>query len=189
MRFFSPKQPFIPVLALMAAHFALILTLALAKHWSGMSSLSDLGVHDQALWTFNHLGAPLSTLNAPYETAPRFGWHFSPIILALSPLYWMHLPVESLITVYCFFITLSAWPLHAALNALNAKAAAPVPVLAWVAVYLFNPLLLNASMWGFREVGMALPLLTFALWAVIARRFGMLVLASLLLLLSKEHYG
>lgn len=189
MRFFSPKQPLIPVLLLMAAHFALILTLALAKHWSGMSSLSDLGVHDQALWTFNHLGAPLSTLNAPYETSPRFGWHFSPIILALSPLYWLGLPVESLIVAYCLAITLSAWPLYATLETLKAKSSATIPVLAFVAIYLFNPFLLNAAMWGFRESGLALPILTFALWAVVAQRFGMLVLASLLLILCKEHYG
>ena len=57
------------------------------KYVSGRYSIFDLGVFDQALWTFLHYGKPVQSIIFSGKPLNWLGFHFSPLVLILSPIY------------------------------------------------------------------------------------------------------
>ncbi|MGW6915428.1 DUF2079 domain-containing protein [Kitasatospora sp. NPDC054939] len=191
------------------------------QQWSALQLGGfDLGIFHQGVAGYAHFGLPISTVKSyHHEFPPGFsllGDHFSPILAALAPLYWIWedprsliigqallfaagVPLIRRIAVYSFRRpaagTTSAGtapeagddaedapdPAHDRLVRRVADLAALVYGLGW-------PLLIAAK-GGFHEVAFAVPLTLLLLERGLARRYGTVAVAALLLCATKEDLG
>jgi uncharacterized membrane protein len=97
------------VLTLVVAYTALFTSLAIARHDAHRTSVFDLGVYDQAIWSTAE-GRPLI-----YTAEPGFGnnflaTHLQPILILLAPLYWLGGDVRLLFVVQTLALALGALP-------------------------------------------------------------------------------
>lgn len=160
--------------------------LSLTRFHAGGSSIADLGIFHQLLWNLVENGAFTTSLLPPFGQSPWLGFHFSPLLMAIAPLYLLWPAPEMLLVLQPCLIALSAWPLYRGGMALGLSARA---AMIWSACYLLNPFTLNAAVWDFHEVALATPLMACALLAVIRREFFPMLGYCVLLLCCKEHYG
>src|SRR5438270_931094 len=86
--------------------------LSLARYYGYASCVLDLGVFDQVFWSMLHRGAPLSTLNPPYIERQWFGFHFSPALYLLLPIYALFPHPETLLILNIVLITSTAIPVY-----------------------------------------------------------------------------
>lgn len=61
-------------------HFSIIMLLGLSRHWGYMSSINDLGVFDQAVWSALH-GEYLLNTSQLNQLINWLWFHFHPILL------------------------------------------------------------------------------------------------------------
>ncbi|MFE4973546.1 DUF2079 domain-containing protein [Kitasatospora sp. NPDC056651] len=179
---------------------ALCFAVMCAVGMQGWASVSlggfDLGIFDQGVRGYAHFGLPVSSLKSyHHEFRPGFsllGDHFSPVLALLAPLYWIWddprsliigqallfaagVPLIRRITAYCFA--------HAEHR--TARRAGDLAGL----VYALGWPLLVASRVGFHEVAFAVPLTLLMLERGLARKYGTVVLAAVLLCCTKEDLG
>ncbi|WP_078911218.1 DUF2079 domain-containing protein [Streptomyces sp. NRRL WC-3742] len=156
----------------------------------------DLGIFDQGVRGYAHFGLPVSTLKSfHHEFPPGFsllGDHFSPVLALLAPLYWIWDDPRSLIIGQSLLFALGV-PLIRRITAHCFAAAEPRTArraadLAGLVHALGWPLLVAARV-GFHEVAFAVPLILLMLERGLARRYGTVVLAALLLCCTKEDLG
>lgn len=180
------RHPLSWLLLMIAAHSCLTLLAALTRHYELKSSLMDNGVLMQVLWNFWQTGIPTSTIAPPYTGYNWLGFHFSPLILALTPLYmlWPGTTILQLTQSLC--IASAALPVYLGARSLHSS---PKAALFWAALYLFNPFILSGAIWDFHDVALATPLLAWAVYSLLQRCFLRMCLFLALLLLCKEHYG
>ncbi|GAA1969308.1 DUF2079 domain-containing protein [Kitasatospora viridis] len=156
----------------------------------------DLGIFDQGVRGYAHFQLPVSTLKWYHHNFPPgfslLGDHFSPVLALLAPLYWIWDDPRSLLLGQALLFAAGV-PLirriarhnfaHAdqRLRDRAADLAGLVYGLGW-------PLLV-ASQVGFHEVGFAVPLSLLMLERGMARRYGTLLVAAVLLCCTKEDMG
>lgn len=174
------------VRAFILFHFLVILLLGLSRHWGYMSSINDLGVFDQAVWgtlngefllnTSNPLGIPINWL----------GFHFHPVLLLFVPFYAISPSVEWFTVAQSAALSFSAWPIF--LLASRVGRSEKVGLL-WALAYLVNPFFLNAAVWDFHPIVLAVPFIAIALLAIEKSDGRMLFFSCLPLLFIQEHLG
>jgi uncharacterized membrane protein len=181
---FGSAMPLL-VLAMIAAISAGAAT-AILRHWSLLTVLLDIGVFEQAAWTFIQTGEPTTSINAPYVVHHWLGFHFSPLVLILSPLARVPWSAEALMAAQAVIAGSAAIPVFLTARELcrNERVALVLAIVA-----LVHPLTANAMAWDFHENCIAVPLIAWALWAVVTGRYLLVWLCALLLVLTKEHYG
>ena len=178
---FAPKA----LVALIVLQCAFTLSLTLMRYWGGMGQLLDNGQVEQALYNVLATGVP--TITTQGYAVHLLGFHFSPLVLALAPLYQLWPQGEVLLVVQSFCIAIAAWPIYLTLKRIGAS---DTERLLFAALYLFNPFTLNAALlWDFHEQALAVPLVACGLYALVARKRGWFLLTMLLLLGCKEQYG
>ncbi|MFD7593443.1 DUF2079 domain-containing protein [Kitasatospora sp. NPDC059812] len=178
----------------------LCFTVMCAIGMQGWASVSlggfDLGIFDQGVRGYAHFGLPVSSLKSyHHEFPPGFsllGDHFSPILALLAPLYWIWDDPRSLIIGQALLFAAGV-PLIRRITSHCFAAAEPrtarrVADLAGLVYALGWPLLV-ASRVGFHEVAFAVPLTLLMLERGLARKFGTVVLAAVLLCCTKEDLG
>lgn len=167
-------------------HAALTFLFALMRLYGFKASLLDIGLFDQVLWNMQYRGIPETTATLPFTPQHWFGFHFSPILFSLLPLYtcWPYPEMLQAVQSACF--AAAGIPLFYAARACGANRAE-----AWACalLYWFNPLILGAALWDFHEIAFASLFIALAFWALCAKRFSAMLAALFLLLLTKEHYG
>ncbi|MFI2610323.1 DUF2079 domain-containing protein [Kitasatospora sp. NPDC018619] len=156
----------------------------------------DLGIFDQGVRGYAHFGLPVSTLKSfHHEFPPGFsllGDHFSPVLALLAPLYWIWDDPRSLIIGQSLLFAAGV-PLvrriagHAFAGA-EPRTARRAADLAGLVYALGWPLLVAARV-GFHEVAFAVPLTLLMLERGLARRYGTVLLAAVLLCCTKEDLG
>ena len=159
--------------------------LSLIRHWSFHSTGLDLGVFDQVVWNTSQGRFMESTLSLDRCVPHSFlGDHFSPILLALVPLYWIAPHPETLLVVQTVALALGAWPVF-----LLAKYLLPPGIerLVWVLAYVFSAPLAFITLYDFHEVALAVLPLGLALYFLVTRRTLPLVLALLVAFTVKEE--
>ncbi|MFI6443392.1 DUF2079 domain-containing protein [Kitasatospora sp. NPDC050543] len=156
----------------------------------------DLGIFDQGVRGYAHLGSPVSSLKSyHHEFPPGFsllGDHFSPVLALLAPLYWIWDDPRSLIIGQSLLFAAGV-PLIRRITARCFAGAGPVAArravdLAGLVYALGWPLLVAARV-GFHEVAFAVPLTLLLLERGQARRYGAVVFAAVLLCCTKEDVG
>ncbi|WP_326846716.1 DUF2079 domain-containing protein [Streptomyces kaniharaensis] len=156
----------------------------------------DLGIFDQGVRGYAHFGLPVSSLKSYHHEFPAgfslLGDHFSPVLALLAPLYWIWDDPRSLIVGQALLFAAGV-PLIRRITAHSFAFAEPRTArraadLAGLAYALGWPLLV-ASRVGFHEVAFAVPLTLLMLERGLARKYGTVVLAAVLLCCTKEDLG
>jgi uncharacterized membrane protein len=169
-----------------AALYLSIGALAYARYTLGSY---DMVIFDQAMRSYAHLGLPVSIVKGVHDDLGQnfsiLGDHFSPILVLLTPLYWVYgHPVALLIAeAVLFAVAVPAVWLAArrAIGVLGGYLMAGVFALGW-------PLII-ASARGFHEVAFSVPLMAWALERLLAGRYRQAAALALTLLLVKEDMG
>lgn len=176
---------FFPPWAIVTAHFVFSALFCLSYHWGYMSTLTDVGTFDQAIWSVLQGELFLNT-NAFNEAVSYLGLHFRPILLAFVPFYLLYPSVEWLIIGQCLALSLSAFPVYLLVRKAGAGELA---ALFFTLAYLGNPFFLNVLPWVFRPETLAVPFITLALLTIETRNFKWFFVSGLFIMLCKEHYG
>ncbi len=161
---------------------------SIARHNAFNSKAYDLGLHAQVWWNTSHGRLFAGSV----EVDNYLGDHVSPIILPLAPLYRLWPDARLLLLLQAAALAVGAWPL-----ALLARRrllphwpqGAHLAALLLAAIYLTYPALGFVNRFEFHEEVFAVPLLLLAFWALETRRTGVMSLALLLALLTKEDVG
>lgn len=171
--------------AIAVAWTALYATLAVLRHATWHSTAFDLSVFDQAYWNSTQGRLFESSLDrGQCEPGSFFGGHFSPLHVALLPLYALVPRAETLVLLQAAAIGLGAWPVYVlARDRLRPGAER----LAWVLCYLLVAPLSWMALFDFHEIPFAIPFLGWALVFVARDRPWHAVLTLLASFAVKEE--
>ncbi len=170
------------VFFLLALTYVLVFgTLSLLRHDSFHSGGYDLGVFDQTIW--NSLHGRLLERSITIDASISLAEHFSPILLALVPLYAVWGDAHTLLILQTLALALSALPLY---WFARQKLGAPL-ALVIAAAYFLSPALQSVNLFEFHEIALATPLLMFALYFLLRRRDLPFLVCLGLALITKEE--
>jgi uncharacterized membrane protein len=169
----------------MGAHFLLILMTALFRHWGYLTSINDLGVFDQAIWGLLN-GEPFLNTILFNQKINWLAVHFHPVLLIFAPFYLLYSSPFWLILAQALALSLSAWPIYLLAKRVNNS---DKTALIWAVIFLVNPFLLNASVWDFHPITLAVPFVALGFLAVETKNFKIMICSALVILLCKEHLG
>lgn len=174
------------ILVIMVAfYFSMILFIGLSYHWGYLSSLTDLGTFDQAVWgTLN--GIFFLNTNTFNQTTNYLGIHFRPILTIFIPFYALLLKAEWMILAQSLALSLTTWPIY-----LLAKRVSQSEMVAlfWAIAYMMNPFIINVSPWVFRPESLAVPFIAIAFLSIEESNFRRLLFSCILIMSCKEHFG
>lgn len=169
---------------LIAFQFAVTFQVNIARLYTNKSVLFDLGVFYQFLYNFITTGYPGSSINYPYAYLDFMGFHFSPILLLLSPL--VLIGAWTLLLVQSIFVALSAIPMFYLARKITAS---QTIALIWAAIFLFNPFVINGAVFDFHEQCVSLFFYCWALYAVADKNWRLLLSMCAVLMFFKEQEG
>lgn len=180
------KKPFIILLILIAIQELLTFDLILTIFYELKTSGTDGKAFEQLLYNIINGNGMLSTIAPPHIAQSWLGVHFSPIIYAIAPIYYLFPRIETLLFLQSFLIALAAIPIFFTCKILLKSQ--------WQALvisifYLVNPFVVNAQIWDFHEIAFAPLTISLILWAIVAKKQRWLVFFCAILLTIKEHYG
>ncbi|MFI1204788.1 DUF2079 domain-containing protein [Streptomyces sp. NPDC020883] len=159
---------------------------AVLSYWRyrTMSTISwDLGIFEQAIRGYAHLGAPTVDLKGPGTNI--LGDHFSPVLVLLAPLYRLFPSPLTLLVAQAALFALSAIPVtRAAARHLGRRRG-----LALGLAYGLSWGIQRAVDFDFHEIAFAVPLIAFALEAALRGRWNTAVCWAAPLVLVKEDLG
>ncbi|MCX5377945.1 DUF2079 domain-containing protein [Streptomyces sp. NBC_00091] len=169
--------------ALASALFLAYAVLSVSRFRRLEESSWDLGIFEQAVRAYAWLQPPLVDIKGPGFNI--LGDHFSPVIALIAPLYRVFPGPVTLLVVQAALFALSALPVTRASVRLLGQARG----LALGAAYGLSWGIQKAVDFDFHEICFAVPLLAFALEALLARRWRAALGWGLPLLLVKEDLG
>ncbi len=173
------------LLIVITIHFFLFSTLGLWRHWGYITALTDLGCFDQAIWTALNYN---SLLNTPIYSGQInwLGHHFNPILYLFVPLYYLIPSVNWFIISQSAALSLAALPIFLLAKQVTQS---EKQALIWAVIFLINPYLINAAIWDFHPVSLAVPLIALGLLAIEQKRLLLFTIANLTLILCQEQLG
>ena len=158
--------------------------LAVLQHLAFNSHAYDLAIFDQVVW--NSAQGRLFENSVMADSPSFLGHHFSPILLALVPLYWVYADPVALLAAQALLVALAGLPVFwLARDLLNSAGLALAVLLA----YLLHPATAYVALFDFHEIALAIPLLAMALYLLLRRRYVLCALCIALALLAKEEVG
>jgi uncharacterized membrane protein len=160
--------------------------LAVHRHQQFLSHRFDLGNMVQAVWSTAH-GSPLEmTDGASGDQIVRLGAHVDPILVLFAPLWWINPKPETLIVAYIATLGSAVFPI-ARLALKHTRSHAAVCLLAtW---YLILPWTIWIGLNEVNPVGLALPLLLWAIWYLDEDRLGPFAVFATFAVLTGELVG
>jgi uncharacterized membrane protein len=196
----SPARLFTPrrwvatavVAAVAAGTFALFSWLNLRGYAALHVGYGDSGMFTTILYNTLH-GRPFfaDTVTVTSEASAKnyLGWHFSPGLLVLLPIFWLFPRHETLLVLHALFLTLAAFPIYLAARRLSGSALLGG---ALACGYLVAPALSHANWgntYGFQPYSLVVLVVAWTLWAVVAERWRWLGLCVAVGLLLEEQYA
>lgn len=197
------RDPYLWLLLVLTALYVIIFTrLAWDLHAGMRTHRSDLGQIDQAVWNSSR-GRWLAQTDNGFE-ATRLTDHVEPILVLISPIFWLWDDVRALLLLQVLAVALGVLPLyfltlHQCEQLLSPRArqqvwrmeplqalARPLAFALGVA-YLLAPQLQSALLTEFHAAPLAAPLILWAFWAVAVQRWRQFVVAALLVAAVKEE--
>ncbi len=168
------------VYALIALYAIFFSFLSIRRHDALQSFGYDLGIFDQVIWNTAH-GRWFA--NTVMEDSPNFlGHHYAPLLIALTPLYWLWEDARMLLIAQSVVLALGALPVYwLARERIGARYG-----VAFAAAYLLFPSLQAGNLFDFHEVALAVPLLAFATYFLLKRRDLGFAICALLAMQAKE---
>lgn len=182
----SVRKSLLPALVvLIVLEIAFLFFYGISRHSNYLTSINDLGHMDQAVWgTLNgNWFLNSDTFGKPIS---RLGIHFDPILAVFVPLYALSPSVTWLTLAQSVAIPMVALPTYFLARRVCRS---EQESFFWAATCLFSPFMLSAASWDFHPVSLAAPFIALALLAVEKKQYLVLLLACLLIMLCKEHFG
>lgn len=202
-RFRPSDDPYLWALLVLAFFYGVVFTrLAWEMHAGMRTHRSDLGQIDQAIWNSSR-GRLLTQTDNGFE-ATRLTDHVEPILVLISPIYWLWDDVRAILLLQAAAAAIGALPLYRlALRRCEAALSCRERLQVWrleplqqrarplafalSVAYLLAPQLQSALLTEFHAAPLAVPLLLWAFWAIDAQRWRQFVLAALLVAGVKEE--
>lgn len=153
--------------------------LSVARHETYRSTGFDLGLFDQVVWHLSNLEAPASSLKGLDSI---FGDHFSPILLAFAPLYWIWADPNVLLVAQAVLISAAALPIYSFAKSRLGRG----PSLAIAGAYLLAGGVQSAIWFDLHEVAFAPLFIALAVLLADRERWVPATVAACALLLVKE---
>ncbi len=152
---------------------------ALLRHYSYHTYALDLGSFAQALQSTLR-GEVLYTTTCGMS---QLGYHFSPILFLLVPIFWLAPYCETLLIVQSVALGLSGYLVYrlARIQQLSHRTALFIEVL-----FLFSPLVWGVNFFDFHEVALAIPMLLIMLIGLVQKKWKLFALGFALSLMTKE---
>jgi len=162
--------------AVAAGAAAFYSTISIIRHDRFSSGGYDLGIFDQTIWGYSRFEIVGNTVKG---TPNLLGDHFHPALMLLAPAYWIWSDARVLLVAQALLLAAASLPVYFwGRSRLGAEAAA----LAQLAFLAFWGLLAGV-IFDFHELALAVPAISFGLWALVERRlllfWSMLVLGCL----------
>jgi uncharacterized membrane protein len=180
------STPCLILAILIIAEIILTYSFALTLRYELKTGASDGLSFAQTMFNFINGSGLISSVVPPFIEQNWLGFHFSPILYAIIPIYYLFPYIETLLFIHSFFIALAAVPIFfIAKKLLESQWYALVIAI----FYLVNPFVFNAQIWDFHEIAFAPLTISLMLWAVINKHKYWLVFFCVILLTIKEHYG
>ncbi|WP_241844183.1 DUF2079 domain-containing protein [Kitasatospora sp. CB01950] len=168
---------------LAAGFFVFYALFCLRRHGLLLTTGYDLGIFEQAVRGYAHVGMPVTPLKG--DGFNLLGDHFSPILLALVPFYLVWPAAETLLLAQAALLALAVVPISRwAQRELGPAAAVAVAV-----GYGFSWGVGSTIGFDFHEVAFAAPLLSFSVVALAERRWVAAAAWAAPLCLVKEDLG
>lgn len=161
-----------------AGFFVLYSAFSLWRHRIFQSTGYDLGIFEQAVRSYAEGRLPTSELKGP--GFPLLGDHFHPVLASLAPFYAVVPRAETLLVAQALLFAVSTVPVTRLASRLGRRG-----VVVGVA-YGLSWGIHNAVAFDFHEICFAVPLLAFAVEALVEERWRAAVAWSLPLVLVKE---
>jgi uncharacterized membrane protein len=183
LRRFQPKTErsgFIVLLILWVIYSLWASCTSIIEHWNLGTRVFDLGIYGNTVFnssrgrllecTFTRGGTHISA-------------HFDPILILLSPIYWVYPRVESLLVLQSFWLGATAIPLYfyAKLKGLGIGESLLV-----CSAFLLQPSLHGINFFGFHSLALMVPLVVCLLYWLEANKQWPYFVATLLLLTVRE---
>ncbi len=175
------KYPVLGLLIIIAAYTAFFIIYSLQKHAAFQTAGFDLGNWDQRMWGTLHI-YPFWFTQDP-NVINALGNHAEFILLLLFPLYGIHSGPETLLVFQPILVALGALPVF---WLARERLHSPVAGLVFAAIYLLYPALESAVAFDFHGLTVAVPFLTYALWAMYTRRYRLFGVMAVLAMSCKE---
>ncbi|MEW2811080.1 DUF2079 domain-containing protein [Streptomyces massasporeus] len=168
---------------LAVALFAVYATHSVLRYHRMETRSWDLGIFEQAVRAYAHLGAPLVDLKGPGTNI--LGDHFSPVTALLAPAYRLFPTPVTLLVAQAALFALAVLPVTRAATRLLGRASG----LAIGVAYGLSWGIQQAVDFDFHEICFAVPLIAFSLEALLRRRWRAALLWAAPLVLVKEDLG
>lgn len=169
------------VAILVSAYISIFGALSILSYLSFSIAGFDLGIFDQAVWNSLH-GRLLENTIVP-DAPLLIGQRFSPILLALVPMYAVWTSPIILLLVQTVALGTSAFPLYWVARQRIGR----LWGLTLVIVYLLFPALQYVNLFEFHEVSLSVPLFALAVFFLLRQRYEPLLICLGLVLLVKEE--
>ncbi|MFJ7155914.1 DUF2079 domain-containing protein [Streptomyces sp. NPDC101118] len=169
---------------LLACAFFVAYALQSVLRYRRMETLSwDLGIFEQAIRGYAHLQAPVADLKGPGSHI--LGDHFSPVTALLAPFYRVFPTPVTLLVAQAALFALAVLPVTRAATRLLGRARGAAVGVAFGLSWGVQ----RAVDFDFHEICFAVPLIAFALEALLAHRWRAALWWALPLVLVKEDLG
>lgn len=168
--------------ALIIVYILLFSTLSLLKHIN-FHTHNDLAIHAQVMWNTSQ-GRLFETTLLEDRPTNYLGHHFSPALLFLTPLYSLWPDARLLLLVQTVLLALGAVPIF--MLARRQTGSQLLAVTLSLAYLLFPPLQ-YVNLFDFHEIILGVPLLSFATFWLLTRRYRLFFVFLALSLLVKEE--
>lgn len=173
-------SPTFQAIALAIVYILIASSISLSKYYAyHYSAAFDLGIYAQSLQSTLHG----DILYASPEGMNHLGYHFSPILFLLVPIFWLAPYVETLLIVQSIALGASGYLVYklARIQKLSHRTALFVEVL-----FLISPLLWGVNFYDFHPVALAVPTLLIMLIGLIQKRWKLFAIGLVLSLMIKE---
>lgn len=181
----APRWAPVAVGVVAVAYATAFALLSLQRHRGFFTARFDLGNMTQAVWSGAHGGLLVSS-EASGEQLSRLAGHVDPILFVFAPLWRVWPSSQMLLVAQAVAVATSAVPAY-----LLARRwiGTPSVAVAFAAVVLLAPATQWAVLFDFHPVTLAIPLLLWAVWAAVAQRNPVLIIALVLACATKEQVG
>lgn len=171
-----------------AAFAAAFTYLAWRRQDAFYMSRFDLGNMSQAVWSTVH-GRPLEVTDAAGNQIVRLGVHVDPLLILMTPFYWIWANAKMLLLIQAAVVALGALPVWWIARAELPERCGRVLPLAFVAIYLLYPPLDYATLTEFHPVTLAVTFLLFCIWYLRQRQYPLFAVFAVLAVACKEEIG
>ena len=156
---------------------------SISRYYRAAPGSYDLGIFTEAVKQYAHFHAPVVDILAPGFNL--LGDHFHPILALLGPFFLVFPSPVTLLVGQAVLFAVAAVPIvWLGRERIGSGAAYAVGV-----AYGLSFGVAQAVDFDFHEIAFAVPLLAFALWAMLEDRYRTMVVCCFLLLLCKEDIG